>query len=764
MEMKKDFVNLLSTYQVDQASFKYLNSNLALMVTQPDGFHSVDIEDDKEVLGMMRRMISCVFGKKAGDHIVISGSVSQGLKCDHPNNRGDVDVLAISDYPEIKVHDQKLHLVEQSELGFFRIKGELSKYPVVNRNGEYYLSASSLRNLEPVWWPAAIKIAFIIMDKQQELYHFFHKYDKPQTGVASNIAWSSNLTDVHRNEVYFQICQDSYMQNLFHLLAKPEQAYAKKTLDLVRNFLAISRIFANVDILMGKEIMQHIQVDTDESGMFMTALYQLLTMKNHGKPFDSVIDHRLLDCFKKVCHFFDYTVSSKINTDEKRKHRETIIKTKGFIDVVPAIRCEGFPEQAAADWSKRVANKNWPENRITDEVLKGGFHLVPKTSMWEDADADVDFRVSFSTSETILAQSLSRFHKECYRIFKMYYYEHLKSEPAVLESYHLKTVFFWLLEEIQPKFWCEENRASIFYLLMNKLLNHLKERKLPHYFIPQHNLFQYLDGEKLDRLAEAVSSIMEDPINKMGPKIKEVMEYYKLKNQARREKRYLRFNVIDEELVKEQRLIREVAFQTLEDLVAAEKEFEIQGIALNSEEVNALLADRRARSLLTFCFDVTYGKHALMKIDHSSEDNRGKLLHGPDAAIFIHFTFPLIDGIVREVFTDWYGGRLDNDSQIIKQISEWLDLGTALSDNSNDWTNALLKIGEILSGVKIGLPVTSDLMRNISQIEGQILNGSLDTQQTAESLADISRLFTSGFSIKDSAEEKGQIVDDIDLD
>ena len=549
------------------------------------------------------------------------------------------------------------------------------------------------------------------------------------------------------------------MQNLFHLLTERQQAYAQKALHLVSIIFAMSRACASVDILEGREILRNIEAEIGEPGMIMTAL-QYLTMKDHGTPFESIVDPRLVDCFEMICHYFDDTVSSQIKVDEKKKHREATIKIKGSIDIVPAITCEGFPDTVAADWSNRVASKNWPETRIVNEVLKGGFHLVPKTSMCADADADadsdadVDFRISFSSSQAILSHSLSNFQKECYHVFKMYHYDHLRSKPAVLDSYHLKTVFFWLLEEIESTFWCEENRASIFYLLMNKLLNHLRNHELPRYFIPENNLFQHLDGEELYRLEQVVESRMRDSSSKMGETIKEMMEYYRLKCQRKKEDRGQSFHVIDEDFVREQSTIKEKAFQTLADLAAAEKRFEVHGNFLNSEDVNALLADTKTRSLLTFCFDVIYAKHVMQVMDGSYEDNKANFLYGPEY-ILILLGFPLTGSIVKEVFCR----VLDNDSYIMKQLNlveQFIEM--ALSNDSNDWIDTALKLSEIFPNFH------SRLCQSGVQVAGQTKNGLLDPKQISKSLAVISELFGSDFLTEIPTAEKKRINDYLDLD
>ena len=630
------------------------------MVLQPDGVNNVNIEYDKEIVDVMQRIISCMCGKKALNYVIISGSVAQGLKCENSRNRGDVDVLVISEHPQIKLNEQMLYLVGQPEPGFFKIKTSFSGFPVVQRNGEFYLSASSLRNLESIWLPSAIKMALVILDKQQELYHIFYGYDKPVTGVASSIKWKSQLGPIDE-EIYFKILRESYMENVFHLPTKPQKDNVKKALNLISKLFVIDRLYVSVDILKGKERIQNIEAEIGESGMITEALQYLMT--KFQWPYESVVDAKLLDCFEMICHYFDNSIQSQINATKNKKRQQRDTKIRGYIDVVPVISCEGFPVSIAADWSKRVAKGNWPEKAIVDEVLNGGFHLVPKTSKSKAGDSDADFRISFSTSETVLAQSLTRFQKECYRIFKMYYYEQLKSDPAVLEAYHLKTILFWLLEEMEPKFWSEENRVLAFYVLMNKLFNHLKEHELPHYFIPQSNLFQYLDTRKLDDLAQVVEDIMKDPVGKTGEKIEEVMEYYKLKNMER--KKGENSDITDSNLLKEQHLIRKTALQTLADSTATELQFEIQNIVLNSGDVKNLLEDRRTRSLLMFCFDVIYAKHAALVTDYSSKADREKFLHSP-FAIFTLLFLPLSDSILKEVFCK----RHTKDNQTMKKIND----------------------------------------------------------------------------------------------
>lgn len=106
-------------------------------------------------------------------------------------------------------------------------------------------------------------------------------------------------------------------------------------------------------------------------------------------------------------------------------------------------------------------------------------------------------------------------HRECYLCLKKYHTAFLSTEPKGLVTFHLKNLFLRTIEETSVEMWTEHNRASCIIKLLGNLLDALRKKYLPHYFVTSYNLFCYDYIESnciLETLTENVDQIIENPI------------------------------------------------------------------------------------------------------------------------------------------------------------------------------------------------------------------------------------------------------------
>jgi len=181
------------------------------------------------------------------------------------------------------------------------------------------------------------------------------------------------------------------------------------------------------------------------------------------------------------------------------------------LDYVPALRSLVWP-RVAQEWIKR--ERKWPSPDIIHKVVQEGFHLVVKPPK-KGGNPDCDFRIAFSHAEYLLSQEMNDIHRECYRCLKKYHRAYLSAEPESLVTYHLKNMFLQTIEETGAKMWSENNRAECMMKLLGNLLEALRKRHLPHYFVRSYNLFctDYIENpEILKLLVEKVEQIMADPV------------------------------------------------------------------------------------------------------------------------------------------------------------------------------------------------------------------------------------------------------------
>lgn len=56
--------------------------------------------------------------------------------------------------------------------------------------------------------------------------------------------------------------------------------------------------------------------------------------------------------------------------------------------------------------------------------------------------------------------------------------------------YFIKTILFWICEEIPTSVWKPDNLIPCFIRCFKRLIYCVEQSMCPHYFIPEHNLFE----------------------------------------------------------------------------------------------------------------------------------------------------------------------------------------------------------------------------------------------------------------------------------
>ena len=125
---------------------------------------------------------------------------------------------------------------------------------------------------------------------------------------------------------------------------------------------------------------------------------------------------------------------------------------------------------------ERTSNK-WPPRHIIESVITKGCVLVPKGQPLSD-EFDLMWRVSFSEIEVMLAKTLTREERQCYLVAR-YLIKDL--EKCVISSYHIKTVFFWLLEN--DEFPSHMSLGEGVLLIIKELSKPLISHSILYYFV-----------------------------------------------------------------------------------------------------------------------------------------------------------------------------------------------------------------------------------------------------------------------------------------
>ncbi len=173
-------------------------------------------------------------------------------------------------------------------------------------------------------------------------------------------------------------------------------------------------------------------------------------------------------------------------------------------EVVCALNVPHWPKVADL-WTSR--NREWPSNQVVQEVMKCGYYLVPKHS--PGGNADLEWRLSFSQAEIILSNNMTNVQKNCYKFINAIHNKELQN-PKVLTTYHMKTVFLWILETFPDSQWTEETTADRVCDILYEVLIFLTEGKLPHYFLPELNLLDGFSHDEIDSVTKKLTSIIHN--------------------------------------------------------------------------------------------------------------------------------------------------------------------------------------------------------------------------------------------------------------
>ncbi len=184
------------------------------------------------------------------------------------------------------------------------------------------------------------------------------------------------------------------------------------------------------------------------------------------------------------------------------------------VDVVLALSVTVWPE-AAAEWVTRSRQHHWPDPSLVTSIVSNGCHVVPVAHS-NSPCPELEWRLSFSATEKRLAHSLSAIQRQCYLLVKLLYNHELKHHGAIA-SYHIKTALFWVCENTAKEFWSEDNLIHCFNLVLDTLLDFLRRRNIPNYFVRSNNMIDHVPEPLLRQLSGDIEKFREKPFDGLLP-------------------------------------------------------------------------------------------------------------------------------------------------------------------------------------------------------------------------------------------------------
>ncbi|XP_052081102.1 uncharacterized protein LOC127719119 [Mytilus californianus] len=132
-----------------------------------------------------------------------------------------------------------------------------------------------------------------------------------------------------------------------------------------------------------------------------------------------------------------------------------------------------------------------------------GVLLVPVGSKSPPSEENnSEWRFSFSLTEKLLVHSFNHSQLLCYALLKIFLKEIIDKVNIfnkLLCSYYMKTVLFWVSEEVECSYWVPENLLRCFSLCLQRLHYFVLCNYIPNYFIPQHNMIEGRLSEKVGK-------------------------------------------------------------------------------------------------------------------------------------------------------------------------------------------------------------------------------------------------------------------------
>ncbi|XP_071126577.1 uncharacterized protein [Mytilus edulis] len=264
-------------------------------------------------------------------------------------------------------------------------------------------------------------------------------------------------------------------------------------LDIMRTIRCIE-VCENRDICF-KHAKTYFTMETKDTKPGFTQLRLMYT--DHGTPVD------IFEQCEEIGNEYYFS-----NFKFKRKftgcawstvHGPCLNDESGQYDMAYCLHSKSWITQAK-HWIRRP-NNSWPEDDVKQAIIKHGVLFVPigdKGSVKED----LEWRISFSVAEKLLIYTFTHTQLLCYALMKIILKDVINKKEFLFDekrranstdllcSYFLKTIVFWVSEELPPSIWKVENLISYFMRCLKRLIYCVEYSSCPHFFIPDNNLFE----------------------------------------------------------------------------------------------------------------------------------------------------------------------------------------------------------------------------------------------------------------------------------
>ena len=208
---------------------------------------------------------------------------------------------------------------------------------------------------------------------------------------------------------------------------------------------------------------------------------------------------------------------------DKCSHRDTVrmiadttevrlrVRERYVVQITPAFKCASIWPRSAAHWP--APHAPWPHAHHVGDVKTEGFDLLSRESIYmkeKQSAAEGDaWVISFLAAETMLLQGGCR--RRCLSILRTLRDRHLDLPGKPIENYHLKTLLLYECEKHPRETdWDETTLGDRINGITLQLISCLQNRRCPHYFLPNLDLFKGKTVASLDSAAKMAWRILRE--------------------------------------------------------------------------------------------------------------------------------------------------------------------------------------------------------------------------------------------------------------
>ncbi|XP_071147884.1 uncharacterized protein [Mytilus edulis] len=175
---------------------------------------------------------------------------------------------------------------------------------------------------------------------------------------------------------------------------------------------------------------------------------------------------------------------------DQQIHGPCITDKKEFYDYAFSLHCKTWIS-SAVNWLTR-SSCSWPNHNVKQSIIKHGVLFVP-IGVHGSPKEDLEWRVSFSVAEKLLINTFTHTQLMCYALLKIILKDVIANDSEckdLLCSYFLKTIIFWISEELPSSVWKPDNLIPCFLRCFSRLVYCVEHSVCLHYFIPDNNMFE----------------------------------------------------------------------------------------------------------------------------------------------------------------------------------------------------------------------------------------------------------------------------------